>query len=810
HHPDQHSIAFYPNNPNAMITGHDGGLSKTTNDLEQPQTWTLLNNGYLTSQFYAIATDPKPGNVFLVGGMQDNGSWGTDSNNFQDDWFNLIGGDGGFAAIAPGGLPFYASSQNGNIVRVTQSNNQLVGSLVTPAGAQNFLFVTPYLLDPNDARVMYLAAGNQVWRNSNLDSIPEGNQDPTDINWAALDSSAAPANMQVTALAVTRFPADRLYFAATDFENNTIVKRVDNAPSNPTGTDITPPGIAAGSAVSSIAVNPNNGDEILVTISNYNVPRVWHSTDGGTNWSNVEGNLGGENGPSVRWGVIAPGVGYFLATSVGIFSTQNLNGANTVWVQEGNSVIGNVVVNMLVHRPEDGLIVAATHGRGAYSAQLAGGGLAMIEVNVQNLTIEAKPDETGSTQFTLSNAGTAPLTYNITATGQFTSSTENAHLHVLHWDGQSHKSINVVDAFLANKKYNSPARLQKTLTVAGDSSGKNSRVQQNDVLFLDDGDDMPDIFIGFNDGTDFLWMNRFILADQDFQLEAMDFYMRTENANSNPIYAAALDQDFNVIVDGNLDLGLSPNGDWFTLTFDPPIQFSAGDTFGLAIGASGVIGFPAGADQDATVPDNSFFLDPSTGNFINLNTQPNFAQGAFLVRAVGTLSGTKPPAERLTVSPASGSIAPGNSQNITVTLDATGLAEGTYQGEVKISSNGGNLTLPLQMIVSQTVDVEDVASLPETFTLQQNFPNPFNPETTIRYSLPAHARVSLVIYDLRGRRVALLESNENKQAGEYRVIWNGKDNQGKTLPSGIYIYQLKAELSNGQTIRASRKMTLLK
>jgi hypothetical protein len=90
---------------------------------------------------------------------------------------------------------------------------------------------------------------------------------------------------------------------------------------------------------------------------------VFYSSNGGTTWTDVEGNLAGENGPSVRWAAIVPSGGskvYFLAASTGVYSTTALNGANTQWVQEGNTSIGNVVVDMIVARPEDELLVAGT------------------------------------------------------------------------------------------------------------------------------------------------------------------------------------------------------------------------------------------------------------------------------------------------------------------------------------------------------------------------------------------------------------------------------------------------------------------
>ena len=83
---------------------------------------------------------------------------------------------------------------------------------------------------------------------------------------------------------------------------------------------------------------------------------------------------------------------------------------------------------------------------------------------------------------------------------------------------------------------------------------------------------------------------------------------------------------------------------------------------------------------------------------------------------------------------------------------------------------------------------------PLLFSLDNNYPNPFNPSTVIPFSLKRSQFVALKIYDINGREIInLLESY--KPAGEHRINWNGKDSKGQELPSGMYIYQLKSENS---------------
>ena len=83
------------------------------------------------------------------------------------------------------------------------------------------------------------------------------------------------------------------------------------------------------------------------------------------------------------------------------------------------------------------------------------------------------------------------------------------------------------------------------------------------------------------------------------------------------------------------------------------------------------------------------------------------------------------------------------------------------------------------------------AGKPQNFVLEQNFPNPFNPSTTIRYGLPEASNVSLVIYGLRGN-VIYSPASEPHSAGWYDVTWDGQSNAGKTIPTGFYFAHITA------------------
>jgi hypothetical protein len=99
---------------------------------------------------------------------------------------------------------------------------------------------------------------------------------------------------------------------------------------------------------------------------------------------------------------------------------------------------------------------------------------------------------------------------------------------------------------------------------------------------------------------------------------------------------------------------------------------------------------------------------------------------------------------------------------------------------------------------------EDIA-LPEKIQLIGNFPNPFNPYTTIKYELTHDADVSLVIYNSLGEVVQVLVSG-HQHSGRHDAIWNGESMLNSIAPSGIYIYQLTVD----GVISGTRKMVLVK
>ncbi len=97
-----------------------------------------------------------------------------------------------------------------------------------------------------------------------------------------------------------------------------------------------------------------------------------------------------------------------------------------------------------------------------------------------------------------------------------------------------------------------------------------------------------------------------------------------------------------------------------------------------------------------------------------------------------------------------------------------------------------------QLIKISNISLTDENQLdivPVTTRLYKNYPNPFNPETTISFDLPQRGKVELVVYNLKGQKVKSL-INKEIDKGTHKIIWNGRNSQGKEVASGVYYYRL--------------------
>jgi hypothetical protein len=348
-HADQHSIVFDPHYDGSgnqtMYATNDGGVARTDNargalsdsvcsPSHSAVAFHSLNHNYGATQFYY--GQPFPDGLTVIGGAQDNGTV-TGGAAAIDGWHASLGGDGGYVAIDPVDPHIvYVEYQRGHIQRLGPSAAELTLSGDT-------LFVTPFLLDPNDRSRLW-SGGRTVARRSSGSWVTASTQ---------LDG-------MVSALAVMPGNANVMLVGT----NNGTIYRTAKATTATSSTEWTPSKPRDG-FVSSITIVAN---VIYATYAGFGGTHVWRSFDGGAVWTPLDGT--GEAAiPDIPVHALAfDAMHLYLGTDLGIFISTD-GGAH--WLAEASfpRVITESIA--LGNGPHGSALFAFTHGRGAWRVDLA-------------------------------------------------------------------------------------------------------------------------------------------------------------------------------------------------------------------------------------------------------------------------------------------------------------------------------------------------------------------------------------------------------------------------------------------------------
>lgn len=374
-HADHHAMVFRPGTNGEMAYGSDGGVSYSANSAAFPlPTWNTKNfnqdAGYNVTQYYACGMADVVNSTDFLAGAQDNGTQRYTEPDY-DATVEVTGGDGAFCHVDQDEPHIQMSSFVFNSYWVT-NNSWASDSRVTP-GASVGRFINPTDYDDANNILYACAAADQFIRGNDIGSAN---------SFSTINASMEGG--QISALKVSPNTPHRLFVATddrpTDADNrNDKVFIIDNANmANPTVTRIDggllPTG--TGAFINCIQVEKGDDDHIVVIFSNFGQDNIWETTDGGTTWENHDGNL---PDMPVRWMVFDPtdpnAQGAIIATEVGIWTTDLLNGNATDWQPTGAaSNFPNVRTDMIQFREVDNFMIAATHGRGLYSTASFTGG----------------------------------------------------------------------------------------------------------------------------------------------------------------------------------------------------------------------------------------------------------------------------------------------------------------------------------------------------------------------------------------------------------------------------------------------------
>jgi len=280
-----------------------------------------------------------------------------------------------------------------------------------------------------------------------------------------------------------------------------------------------------------------------------------------------------------------------------------------------------------------------------------------------------------------------------------------------------------------------------------------------------DGDGDEDLFVGEFDGNVNLYLNTGTANAPIFELTAGRLGGIDVGQNSAPTLTDIDD-------DGDLDL--------FVGARDGSVNFfvNAGKSFDSTFSSIGEKFESIDVGDDA-IP---LFIDADKDGDQDLFIGKDRGTMSFH-RNMGTASASSFPA-----SEATGSLA-----SIDIGNDSSpALADIDNDGDLDlfVGEREGGIYFYRRIPGTTSVDSPEIDLTPQDFFLAQNYPNPFNPQTTIAYRLSQSSRVTLAIYNLLGQRVATL-IDAHQPAGQHSVRWDGKDDVGKNVASGIFFYRLE-------------------
>ena len=340
-HADNHSLYVFPQNPNLLILGNDGGFYSSANG---GSSWTKAE-GLPIMQFYTSEIDfQNPTNLY--GGAQDNGTNCTTSGN-TGDWFSIFGGDGFQCMVDPTNNNFiYAESQYGNL------NQSLFG--VDNYDRNNWN--TPLAMNPLNPKSIYYGS-NKLYKSINR----SGSWDAISNDLTNGPSSGNLVYGTLTTISVSKADTNVIYVGSDDGNVNVT-----------TNNGISWTNITTGLPqrwITRVAADPVDTGTAYVTLSGYRyddyLPHIFRTTDYGNTWQDISSNL-----PSLPVNdiIIDPmdDSTLFIATDGGVYFTQNLG---TSWEILGSSLPLVAVTDITLHSPTH-TMVAATYGRSMYKIDL--------------------------------------------------------------------------------------------------------------------------------------------------------------------------------------------------------------------------------------------------------------------------------------------------------------------------------------------------------------------------------------------------------------------------------------------------------
>lgn len=379
-HIDYHALWIDPTNPKRLWSGQDGGIAVS---YDQGESWEYVNNLPIGQPYHVYADNRQPF-YWVMGGMQDNGSWTGPSRNrepagiLNDDWRMVSFGDGFKIINHPDDPEIYLSlSQGGNLMRTDMRTReqQLVKPWVGGSGGaasnqkHRFNWNSPLVFSPHHKTTVYLG-GNIVFKSTDFGKTWEKispdltTNDPEKLREAG--GPVAPENTTAeyhcTIISLNESPVKPgMIWAGSDDGN---LQLTTNGGKNWTNLTKSITGLSPFSPVSHVEPSITSAEVAYVSFDRHMLddfkPYIYKTADGGKTWTNISGNLPARAYVHVLKEDPKNTNLIYAGTELGLFATYD-NGNN--WIELGLMNLPRVAVHDIVVHPRENDLILGTHGR---------------------------------------------------------------------------------------------------------------------------------------------------------------------------------------------------------------------------------------------------------------------------------------------------------------------------------------------------------------------------------------------------------------------------------------------------------------
>jgi photosystem II stability/assembly factor-like uncharacterized protein len=355
---DQHTFAFSADG-SRMYLADDGGIFVTANPAQANAVFTSLNTAVNSMTFYpGFSLLPGKPNSALAGSQDHGLNLYTGALAWPNGEQSGICGDGGSVYVDPQGKYAYAHCQGSGSGIHWAANPTADASTTSWVGAQSGIdtatdrlpWVADIKGDQQTISTVYTGT-NRLYQSTN-----------NAVSWTAISGDLTGGNSVITTIGVSPTDSNTIYVGAGDGT----VSATGNALMGAAATWTTVTGLPI-RAISKISVQPDSAKDVYLTVSGFDTGHVFHSTNGGSSWTDISGDL--PNTP-VNSILVDPSLSQtiYLATDTGVYVTEN---GGTNWLPLGKG-LPNVVVQDILMDPSTRTLRVISHGRGAWDAILPG------------------------------------------------------------------------------------------------------------------------------------------------------------------------------------------------------------------------------------------------------------------------------------------------------------------------------------------------------------------------------------------------------------------------------------------------------